>query len=109
LYGGPYNPGASISYDAPVIQGMGYTGSGVLGDVNVTVGSWWINWSYDTNGTPTSHRVDIASDTGFGSIVWNYNVSHAGVVEGDYCNMTISNLTASTAKRYAHVRVFYGS
>lgn len=103
--------GSPGTYDPPIINHMGYLlhgGSGQLGNTSVIAGSFWINWTWDTSGTPSSHMVVIANDTSFTNIVYNYNVSHSNpYLQGDYMNITISNLTSSSFKKYVHIRSFY--
>lgn len=93
-------------YNAPVINHMGYGDSGPLGDKNVTVGTFWVNWTWDTNDTPSSHLIQIASDTLFSNILIYYNCSHNP--SGGYMNTTFNNITASSNKRYIRIRSFYG-
>lgn len=94
--GGTYNP--------PEILSINYTDCGNLSNQSVTVGSFSVNWTWDTNYTPSSHLIEIASDDGFSNILIHYNCSHT---PGSYMSHTFTNLTASTNKRYIRIRSFY--
>lgn len=99
--------GGSGDYDPPVINSIGYGDSVPLGDMNVTVGTFWVNWTWDTTGTPHTHIIEIASDTNFNTILVHYHCPHTP--DGNYMNTSFSNLTESASKRYIHIRSVYGN
>ena len=99
----------NISYNDPVIESMGYSGSSALNNSSVMLGDFWVNWSYDTNATPSYHWLNVSNSSGFGSTYLDFNETHANVSAGTgYCNITISTVSSSTTKRYVRVRSFYG-
>lgn len=95
-------------YDPPNITSMGYSGCYDHGNQSVMVGTLYVNFSYDTSGTPSYFWLNISNDTGFSNLVKNVNITSGWT--GGYCNESISTgVAASTDKYYVHVRGFYGS
>ena len=105
--GGGEPPGGS-NYTAPVITSMGYSGVYGLDNKSVVVGTFYVNFTYNDSATPSFFWLNISSDTGFESLIKNVNITDL-VGNPGYYNCSISSgVTASTSKRYVHVRAFYG-
>lgn len=94
-------------YNAPVIQSMGYSGSGDLLNQSVMVGTFWVNFTYDTNSTPSYFWLNISNSVGFGSTIKDVNITDLDGNPGYYNCSISSGVTASTSKRYVHVKSFY--
>ena len=110
-----FSGGGDSGYDAPVINHMGYPGSGGLGNMSVMVDDFWVNFTW--NGThsgvpaPSSYWIKFYNDSSGTDEVFDISFYHVNYVEGNYVNLTYvdaSNLGARTDKYYINIEALYG-
>ena len=104
--------GGGSDEDPPVINHMGYSGSGELGNESVMVGSFWINftWNGGDSGSPVPDTYDIVfyNDPGCTDIYYNISgVNHDSYDHGDYVNYTVTIVSARVAEFYVRIKAYY--
>ena len=103
--------GGGGDYDPPVINHMGYTigqgdSSGQLGNANVTVDIFWVNFSYDTSGIVDYATIIFYEEYDCITEVYIAYIYEATLGNG-YINTSLNALVERSDKLYMRVRVYY--